>query len=245
MSTTEDGLSNHINNPSVQRQQAGNLIPTSELELGEPSIVGSPAHLLEAVNNTETGPAAGAEDDTRTGYRKLLNNTGLLALTGTVSNTIWYASMALNRVLEKTETPSLLPAVGLGLVAVGTENTMASISDRGDFRWDAKSRFSRMTKRLMSHLPPLVVTSWRGAASGVALDKMHDREITRERKLAHSAVYGFFISAWVTKPGSEAFNYISAAASEAIDKPGAAIAATLVALGGLAKAYHNTPEESA
>lgn len=93
---------------------------------------------------------------------------------------------------------------------------------------------------------PLAVTSWRGAASGVMLDMITGREITGRRRLAHAAIYGTFVGAWVTEPGNIAFENAWDAAQEVADRPilAACLGATALVGGMIAMRKVEVPELS-
>lgn len=73
-----------------------------------------------------------------------------------------------------------------------------------DVSWEPKRRFTTWVKKHSERLP-FMVTSWRGAASGVAIDQLVGNEISAKRRLAHAATYGTIMGAYVSEPGSRLF----------------------------------------
>jgi hypothetical protein len=181
--------------------------------------------------------------------RKLLGKGAVVAGAGIVSNLSWYAAIGINRVLEKTGDSTLLPAVGYGAGITATEYIMASLATRGetDISWNPKKRIGKAAKAMLSKAP-LVVSAWRGAASGAALDQIAGREVTPGRTLAHASTYGFFMGAWVSEPGSYTIGKVSDLAMELIERPtlGAAALGTILGAGVIAtrepkQAVESTP----
>jgi hypothetical protein len=167
--------------------------------------------------NTESlGDCVGSRRDTK----KLLGKGAIVAVAGGISNVSWFTAMAANRALESTNSSTLWTSIGFGAGSTLIEYAMATFATSGDVdvSWNPKSKVGKITKKVFSKAP-LLVTAWRGAASGVVLDEISGRKVTSRRKLAHAGLYGGIMAGWVSKPGSLAFEGIGTLGHEAIEKP--------------------------
>ena len=166
--------------------------------------------------------------------KKLLGKGAIIATAAGVSNASWFLAIAANRALESSEKSTLWPSIGFGVGSTAVEYAMASFATSGDVdvKWNPKSRIGKVAKKVLSKVP-LVVTSWRGAASGAVLDEISGREVTTQRKLAHAALYGGIMAGWVSKPGSLLFEGILKLGDEAIENPIASTGVLTTLAGGL------------
>ncbi len=164
---------------------------------------------------------------------RLLGTGAVVFASGWISNATWFGAMAFNRYAEATNKSTLLPAIALGAGTTGAEYAMTYLATAGkaDVDWNPTRRLGIGLKRLCQKAP-LFVTSWRGAASGVFLDTLASREITKGRRLAHAAVYGSIVGAWASEPGNTAFTGALNAGEYLVDKPAIAAGIGALALGG-------------
>lgn len=157
---------------------------------------------------------------------KLLGKGGVILVAGGISNSAWGLAIGLNRYFEKTGGSTLAPAIGFAAISTAAEYGLTHAATAGDLdvEWNPTRRITNGIKKVISKFP-LVVTSWRGAASGVVVDQISGREVTNNRRLAHAGLYGSIMGAWVSEPGSAILERGWEALNEVADRP--ALAATL------------------
>jgi hypothetical protein len=102
-----------------------------------------------------------------------------------------------------------------GIVAAGTAVESASASylvtkSLGDHQYTPKTAIGK----LVSKASPLV-SAWRGAPSGVAIDAASGKKITVPRRLAHGVVWGTCVGAWVTPLPAKAAEFVADYSTEA------------------------------
>jgi hypothetical protein len=178
--------------------------------------------------------------------KRVLGRGALVFASGWISNATWAGAMAFNRVAEHNDTSTLVPSLLFLAGTTAAEYGMTYLATDGDIdmTWEPKRKFTTFVKKVSQKLP-LATTAWRGAASGVYLDSLNGRNVSRGRRLAHALLYGGIVGAWASEPGNKAFQALGNAAEYLSENLAVSAGLGATVVGAAIYGYRSTEVESA
>ncbi len=178
--------------------------------------------------------------------KRVLGRGALVFASGWISNATWAGAMAFNRVAEHNGTSTLIPSLAFLVGTTAAEYGMTYLATDGDIdmTWEPKRKFTTFVKNVSQKLP-LATTAWRGAASGVYLDSLNGRNVSRGRRLAHALLYGGIVGAWASEPGNKAFQALGNAAEYLSENLAVSAGLGATVVGAAIYGYRSTEVESA